>query len=139
MTLPDWLFDGIAMKGGVLTIHEDYFLLTGGIERWMYRVARKHAGRQEMGWRFTMRQLYEKSGSSARFSRLAEAARRQASAGVSAAAEAGPGVFEGEAGAAPHAVSERESVSRSGESGRARGIRARVPLPGVEAARFVWR
>lgn len=71
MTLPDWLFDGIAMKGGVLTIHEDYFLLTGGIERWMYRVARKHAGRQEMGWRFTMRQLYEKSGSSARFSDFA--------------------------------------------------------------------
>ena len=29
MTLPDWLFDGILMKGGVLTIHEDYFLLTG--------------------------------------------------------------------------------------------------------------
>ena len=50
------------MKGGVLTIHEDYFLLTGGIERWLYRVARKHAGQQEAGWQFTMRQLYEKSG-----------------------------------------------------------------------------
>ena len=37
------------MKGGVLTIHEDYFLLTGGIERWLYRVARKHAGQQEGG------------------------------------------------------------------------------------------
>ena len=63
LTLPDWLFDGILMKGGVLTIHEDYFLLTGGIERWLYRVARKHAGQQENGWQFTMRQLYEKSGS----------------------------------------------------------------------------
>ena len=62
LTLPDWLFDGIVMKGGVLTIHEDYFLLTGGIERWLYRVARKHAGQQEAGWQFTMRQLYEKSG-----------------------------------------------------------------------------
>ena len=62
LTLPDWLFDGILMKGGVLTIHEDYFLLTGGIERWLYRVARKHAGQQEGGWQFTMRQLYEKSG-----------------------------------------------------------------------------
>src|ERR1700693_5545582 len=68
LTLPDWLFDGILMKGGVLTIHEDYFLLTGGIERWLYRVARKHAGSQELGWQFTMRQLYEKSGSAARFS-----------------------------------------------------------------------
>jgi plasmid replication initiation protein len=71
ITLPDWLFDGIVMKGGVLTIHEDYFLLTGGIGRWMYRVARKHAGRQEYGWQFTMRQLYEKSGATSRFSDFA--------------------------------------------------------------------
>jgi len=71
LTLPDWLFDGILMKGGVLTIHEDYFLLTGGIERWLYRVARKHAGQQEHGWQFTMRQLYEKSGASSRFSDFA--------------------------------------------------------------------
>ena len=71
LTLPDWLFDGILMKGGVLTIHEDYFLLTGGIERWLYRVARKHAGQQENGWQFTMRQLHEKSGSSSRLSDFA--------------------------------------------------------------------
>src|SRR6202051_2879480 len=71
LTLPDWLFDGILMKGGVLTIHEDYFLLTGGIERWLYRVARKHAGHQEHGWQFTMRQLYEKSGAPSRFSYFA--------------------------------------------------------------------
>jgi plasmid replication initiation protein len=71
LTLPVWLFDGILMKGGVLTIHEDYFLLTGGIERWLYRVARKHAGHQECGWQFTMRQLYEKSGAASRFSDFA--------------------------------------------------------------------
>ena len=71
LTLPDWLFDGILMKGGVLTIHEDYFLLTGGIERWLYRVARKHAGQQEGGWQFTMRQLHEKSGSTSRLSDFA--------------------------------------------------------------------
>ena len=46
ITLPDWLYQGIIERGGVLTIHEDYFLLTGGIERWLYRVARKHAGSQ---------------------------------------------------------------------------------------------
>ena len=71
LTLPDWLFDGILMKGGVLTIHEDYFLLTGGVERWLYRVARKHAGHQEGGWQFTMRQLHEKSGASSRLSDFA--------------------------------------------------------------------
>ena len=76
LTLPDWFFQGVIMKGGVLTIHEDYFLLTGGIERWLYRVARKHAGHQEIGWQFTMRQLYEKSGASSRFSDFALDVRR---------------------------------------------------------------
>ncbi len=71
VTMPDWLFQGILMKGGVLTIHEYYFLLTGGIERWLYRVARKHAGHKETGWQFTMRQLYEKSGATSRFSDFA--------------------------------------------------------------------
>jgi plasmid replication initiation protein len=76
ITLPEWLYDGVVERGGVLTIHEDYFLLTGGIERWLYRVARKHAGSQEYGWRFTMRQLYEKSGSAARPSDFAIDIRR---------------------------------------------------------------
>lgn len=76
LTLPDWLYGGIVERGGVLTIHEDYFLLTGGIERWLYRVARKHAGSQETGWAFTMRQLFEKSGSAARFSDFAIDIRR---------------------------------------------------------------
>lgn len=71
LTLPDWLYQGVIGKGGVLTIHEDYFLLTGGIERWLYRVARKHAGKQDLGWAFTMRQLHEKSGSLARLSDFA--------------------------------------------------------------------
>jgi plasmid replication initiation protein len=78
ITLPDWLFAGVVERGGVLTIHEDYFLLTGGIERWLYRVARKHAGKQQSGWSFTMRQLYEKSGSSARPSDFAIDIRRVA-------------------------------------------------------------
>ncbi len=76
ITLPDWLYQGIVGRGGVLTIHEDYFLLTGGVERWLYRVARKHAGRQQTGWSFTMRQLYEKSGSMARCSDFAIDVRR---------------------------------------------------------------
>lgn len=71
ITLPEWLYQGVLQRGGVLTIHEDYFLLTGGIERWLYRVARKHGGHQDLGWRFTVRQLYYKSGSAARFSDFA--------------------------------------------------------------------
>jgi plasmid replication initiation protein len=71
ITLPDWLYTGVVERGMVLTIHEDYFLLTGGIERWLYRVARKHAGSQVTGWSFTMKQLHEKSGSAARLSDFA--------------------------------------------------------------------
>jgi plasmid replication initiation protein len=66
ITIADWLYNGVIERGGVLTIHQDYFLLTGGIERWLYRVVRKHAGVQVTGWHFTMQQLHEKSGSSAR-------------------------------------------------------------------------
>jgi plasmid replication initiation protein len=40
ITIPDWLYNGIVGGGGILTIHEDYFLLSGGFERWLYRVAR---------------------------------------------------------------------------------------------------
>jgi plasmid replication initiation protein len=75
-TLPRWLYLGILEQGAVLTIDEDYFLLTGGLERWLYRVARKHAGHQEAGWQFTMHQLYDKSGSLDRFSKFAFAIRR---------------------------------------------------------------
>lgn len=71
ITLPEWLYQGITERGLILSIHEDYFLLTGGLERWLYRVARKHAGSQETGWQFTIRQLYDKSGSAARFSDFA--------------------------------------------------------------------
>ena len=35
ITLSEWLFQGIIEEGGILSIHEDYFLLTGGIERWL--------------------------------------------------------------------------------------------------------
>jgi hypothetical protein len=72
----DQLYLGILEQGAVLTIDEDYFLLTGGLERWLYRVARKHAGHQEAGWQFTMRQLYEKSGSPDRLANFAIAIRK---------------------------------------------------------------
>ena len=71
ITIPEWFYAGIVDRGGVLTIHQDYFLLTGGIERWLYRVVRKHAGKQMAGWHFTMEQLHEKSGSAARVSDFA--------------------------------------------------------------------
>ena len=40
--------------------------LTGGIERWLYRLVRKHGGKQEYGWQFDFRYLHQKSGSTAK-------------------------------------------------------------------------
>lgn len=73
--LPGWFFEGVVKEGGVLRIDERYFDLTGGIERWMYRVARKHAGNQSAGWSLTMKALYQKSGSTQRSSDFARQVR----------------------------------------------------------------
>ena len=69
--VPDWLYQGLLDRSLVLRIDPAYFRLTGGIERWLYRVVRKHGGRQKGGWRFSFRQLHVKSGSLARFSNFA--------------------------------------------------------------------
>jgi plasmid replication initiation protein len=69
--LPEWLYQGIIDRRLVLAIDPDYFRLTGGIERWLYRLVRKHGGRQEDGWQFDFRHLYRKSGSAARYSDFA--------------------------------------------------------------------
>lgn len=74
--LPDWFYQGVLDRRLVLTIDPAYFALTGGIERWLYRVARKHAGRQPGGWRFELRHLHAKSASLARFSDFALDIRR---------------------------------------------------------------
>ena len=74
--LPDWFYRGVLDRRLVLTIDPGYFALTGGIERWLYRVARKHAGHQSEGWRFDLRHLHAKSASTARYSDFALDLRR---------------------------------------------------------------
>ena len=44
ISLSSWFYDGVLMAGGVLSIDRAYFDITGGRERWLYKVARKHAG-----------------------------------------------------------------------------------------------
>ncbi|ADU14992.1 replication initiator protein A [Asticcacaulis excentricus] len=63
ITLSDWVYQGIVTERSLLTMHQDYFLLTGGMERALYRVARKHAGDQEGGWTCRIAILHEKTGS----------------------------------------------------------------------------
>jgi plasmid replication initiation protein len=69
--LPDWFYRGVIDRSLVLAIDPAYFRLTGGIERWLYRVARKHAGHQKQGWLFDMPHLHQKSGSQARLADFA--------------------------------------------------------------------
>lgn len=71
LILPDWFYAGVMDDSLVLTIDADYFCLTGGIERWLYRLVRKHAGWQTQGWRFEFAHLHRKSGSLARFADFA--------------------------------------------------------------------
>jgi plasmid replication initiation protein len=67
LILADWFFSGVVDNALVLTLDPAYFRLTGGIERWLYRLVRKHAGRQPAGWRFDLRHLHLKSGSLQRY------------------------------------------------------------------------
>jgi len=76
LILPDWFFAGVLDRALVLTIDRAYFDLTGGLERWLYRLARKHGGRQAGGWVFDFRHLHAKSGSLSRFSNFAFELRR---------------------------------------------------------------
>lgn len=50
----------------LLTMHPDYFLLSGGLERALYRIARKHAGTQYGGWLCRIEVLRDKTGSDAK-------------------------------------------------------------------------
>jgi plasmid replication initiation protein len=63
LILPDWFYAGVLDDALVLTIDRAYFSLTGGLERWLYRVVRKHGGRQDYGWSFDFAYLHAKSGS----------------------------------------------------------------------------
>jgi plasmid replication initiation protein len=63
LILPDWFYSGVLNEALVLTIDRAYFDLTGGLERWLYRLVRKHGGRQAGGWSFDLVYLHAKSGS----------------------------------------------------------------------------
>lgn len=63
ITLSDWVYEGIIGERSLLTMHQDYFLLTGGLERALYRIARKHAGNQRGGWICRVEVLRDKTGS----------------------------------------------------------------------------
>ncbi|EXL02502.1 RepA replication protein [Brucella anthropi] len=70
LILADWFYTGVIDDALILTIDPAYFDLTGGLERWLYRLVRKHGGSQAWGWSFDLEHLYLKSGSLSPFRRF---------------------------------------------------------------------
>lgn len=61
VVLSDWIVEAVS-KAALLDLSPDYFALRPGYERWLYRVARKHAGSQVEGWKVRVGVLHSKSG-----------------------------------------------------------------------------
>lgn len=71
LTLSDWFHEGLLMDGGLLAIDPVYFSITGGRERWLCRVARKHVGGAgEAGFAIPLPTLFEKSGAEGTYRRF---------------------------------------------------------------------
>lgn len=65
ITIPDWVYLSVVNNERtvpLLTLHEDYFLISSGIGRFIYRLARKAAGQSEAI--YSIREIYKRSGSS---------------------------------------------------------------------------
>jgi Replication initiator protein A len=62
--LATWLYRAIIRQRDLLAVHPDYFRLTGGIERWLYRLARKAVPEKVTPpeIRFRLETLFEISG-----------------------------------------------------------------------------
>ncbi|MFA1791647.1 replication initiator protein A [Xanthomonas campestris] len=75
IVIPTWVYDEVVKteQPEILTMHRDYFLLDGGIARFLYRLARRAAGRTSAEWLF--RTLYERSGSTGTLKEFSRALR----------------------------------------------------------------
>ena len=63
ITLSQWLYELICSNGSLLKVHPEYFKITSGLKRFLYRTARKHVGNQNESWPFLVETLHKKSGS----------------------------------------------------------------------------
>jgi plasmid replication initiation protein len=74
--LPDWIYREVVEmeRPDVLTVHPDYFLIEPGVGRFLYRLARRAAGRGQAVWSF--RTIYEHSGSASSFKEFSRMLRK---------------------------------------------------------------
>jgi len=63
ITLSEWLYEITCSRGALLKLDPEYFKITSGFKRFLYRTARKHVGNQNESWAFSVETLYKKSGS----------------------------------------------------------------------------
>jgi plasmid replication initiation protein len=70
ITLSEWLYAVTCSQGALLKVHPEYFKITSGLKRFLYRTARKHVGTQNSTWEFSIERLYEKSGSEQEFKKF---------------------------------------------------------------------
>lgn len=76
LVLPRWIYEGVVKQRDVLAMPQAYFHLSSGIARSLYRLARRHAGVQPAGWRFTMGNLHARSGSVQPLNQFAKGVRK---------------------------------------------------------------
>jgi len=71
ITVSDWFYRSVLEDRALLSIDQAYFSITGGRERWLYRVARKHAGAAgPNGFALEFQTLFEKSGAEGTYRRF---------------------------------------------------------------------
>jgi hypothetical protein len=69
-TLSQWLYDLICTEGALLKVDTAYFEITSGLKKFLYRTARKCVGYNKNNWEFSIKTLYEKSGSEQEFKKF---------------------------------------------------------------------
>ncbi|TCQ02100.1 replication initiator protein A [Rhizobium sp. PP-F2F-G36] len=64
IVIPDWVYTSVVRNEStlpLLTLHQDYFLISSGLGRFIYRLARKAAGKSPA--KYYVKEVYERSGS----------------------------------------------------------------------------
>lgn len=76
LEVPHWVYHEIVESDHpeVLTVHNDYFLIEPGMGRFLYRLARRVAGRGRARWSFKL--IYNRSGSTGSFKEFSRMLRR---------------------------------------------------------------
>lgn len=70
LVIPEWLYEGVVSHANpeVLTISQDYFLIRQGLARFLYRLARKAAGRGVAT--YSLASIHERSGTTREFKKF---------------------------------------------------------------------